>query len=216
MKNAFEGALAIFTWVVMFLVQLVGILLGIFIVPIMLMFGKTDESSAIPFSQFNTHRMWKREVFPKIFYYWDNLEDSSAGDHRGWWDANCFFGDSSLWINRFWWLAIRNPFNNFKRYVIGCDVRDYHFTKIAGQDVVRDDIYNTGWQFLKATPREGGRIVIPRYMFYLVGRYGTSERALVIQIGNKIKLEHEHAVEKDEYDYFKGFTTEINAYKYIG
>ena len=52
-------------------------------------------------------------------------------------------------------------------------------------------------------------------MLYYVKRYGNSNRALVIQLGNKIKLEHNTAVEQDEYDYFKGFTFEVNPFKDI-
>jgi len=207
--------LALLSWAVFFTVQLVGMVTGIFIVPLMLLFGKFDEDSQQRFTKFNTNRFWIREKFPKVFWPWDNIEDSSTGDHRGWWDANCFDADSRLWKNRFWWLAVRNPFNNFKRYVLGCDVREYHFTKLGGQDVVRDDFRNTGWQLLKASPRKGSSKWLPRYQFYLVARYGTSGRALVVQLGNKIKLEHETAVEKDEIDYFKGFTWEINPYKDI-
>lgn len=207
--------IAFFSWVVFFAIQFVGMVTGIFIVPFMLLFGKFDEDSQQRFTQFNTNRYWIREKFPKVFWPWDNIEDSSTGDHRGWWDANCFDQNSRLWKNRFWWLAIRNPFNNFKRYVIGLDIREYHFTKLGGQDVVRDDFKNTGWQLLKASPRKGSSKWLPRYQFYLVARYGTSDRALVIQLGNKIKLEHETAVEKDVIDYFKGFTFEINPYKDI-
>lgn len=220
------------------IVQTVGIVLGLFIVPIMLIFGKMDSSTAIAFTANNTSRKWVKEVFPKVFWPWDNVEDSSVGDKRGWWDANCFGADAYKWINRFWWLAVRNPFNNFKRYVIGIDVRDYVIVNLAGQHYVRDDVHSTGWQWLKA---ESMTNKMPRYMLYIVKQYpafkllyvsfkrvdkwyrvsvsfGLTEiknRALVVQIGNKIKMEHNYQKEEKEIDYWKGFTIECNPFKDI-
>lgn len=208
-------ALFVVSTIIFFLIQIIGIVLGFIIVPVMLALGKFDWSTAKNFTQYNTSRQWVKEQFPTVFWPWDNLEDSSTGDHRGWWDANCFGANGRKWINRFWWLAIRNPFNNCKRFVLGADVRKYIITNLAGQDYVRDDLNSTGWQLLKASPMKGSGKKLPRYQFYLVKRYGSSSRALVIQIGNKIRLEHNSAVEKDEYDYFKGWTLEFNPFKDI-
>lgn len=205
-------AAAINLW--FFFVQLIGIIVGLVVVPFGLLFRKIDYSTEKHFTTFNTDRKWVYEDLPNWLKPWQNLEDGLRGDHRGWWDANSFGGDSSKLFNMFWWSAIRNPFNHFKRFVIGIDVRNYQFTKIAGQDYVRDDFNNTGWQLLKATPLVSS-IKLPRYMFYMVKRYGNTNRALVIQIGNKIKLEHNTVVENDEYDYFKGFTFEVNPFKDI-
>lgn len=207
--------IAILSWAVFLIVQLIGMITGIFFVPLMLLFGKFDKSSEQKFTLYNKDRYWIREVFPKVFWPWDNIEDSSTGDHRGWWDANCFKGNSRLWINRFWWLAIRNPFNNFKRYILGIDSRQYNYSLLAGQDYVRDDLQSTGWQFLKASPKLGSSKRLPRYQFYLVARWGGSTRALVVQLGNKMKLSHQDRVEKEEIDYFSGFTFEVNPWKDI-
>ena len=198
--------------IILFTLQALGIILGLFVVPVMLIFGEFDYNSSKRFTTYNTNRYWIRETFPKVFWPWDNIEDSSTGDARGWWDANSFGKDSRKVINRFFWLAVRNPFNNFKRYVLGIDIRNYGILKLAGQDKVRDDFDNTGWQFLKACSIDGKP---SRYMFYLVKRYKSSDRALVIQIGNKIKLEHNVAVEDKEVDYWKGWTAEVNFYKDI-
>lgn len=194
------------------IVQGVGIVLGLFIVPVMLLFGRFDESTKKPFSMQNKGRYWTREVFPKVFWAWDNKEDSSVGDVRGWWDDNCFGADAYRPINRFWWMAIRNPFNNFKRLVLGIDIRKYTMSKILGQDYVRDDLQSTGFQLLKATPNAGG---IPRYMLYYVRKWEGTDRAIVIQLGNKIKLSHNTTEEMKEIDNWKGFTFEVNPYKDI-
>lgn len=199
---------------VMFLAQLVGILAGLVLVPIGLLFRTLDQETMKPFTTYNTDRFWVKEDLPNWLRWYQNDEDGLRGDHRGWWDANSFGGDSSKVFNMFWWSAIRNPFNYFKRFVIGCDVRRYTIVKLAGKDHVRDDFESTGFQFLKAIPATE-QVKLPRYMFYAVYRYGKTNRALVVQIGNKIKLEHNTANEADEYDYFKGFTVEINPFKDI-
>lgn len=201
------------SWLLFLLCQVAGILLGLFMVPIGLCFRVKDMSTSKPFTSFNKDREWVYEDLPNWLKPWQNIEDGLRGDHRGWWDANCFGRDGSKTFNMFWWSAIRNPFNYFKRFVIGCDIRKYVFTKLCGQDYVRDDFDSTGWQVLKATPLNGG--YIPRYMFYGVWRYGSSSRAMVIQLGNKISLSHNSKKENDEYDYLKGFTFEINPFKDI-
>lgn len=208
-------AIAAISWPIFFIAQLIGMLLGLFIVPIMLMFGDWQPESRKKFTTFHRERYWMREKFPKVFWPWDNIEDSSVGDHRGWWDAYCYKGNAYLWRNRFWWLAIRNPFNNFKRYVLGIDSREYNYSLLAGQSYVRDDFHSTGWQLLKASPKDSSKKWLPRYQFYLVARYGASDRALVMQLGNKMKLSHQDKVEDKEIDYFSGFTFEINVFKDI-
>lgn len=203
------------SWIVMFVLQLVGILLGFILVPIGLAFRKKDESTAKPFTQYNTNRQWVYEDLPNWLKPWQNIEDGLRGDHRGWWDLNSKGSDSSTLFNMFWWSGVRNPFNYFKRFMIGCDVRQYAITKLAGQEYVRDDFNSTGWQCLKAKPMHKSGRWLPRYSFYGVWRYGQSNRALVIQLGNKIKLSHNSDIETDEYDYYKGFTFEINPFKDI-
>ena len=205
---------AAITWIGMFLAQLALVLIGPVVVAVGLMFRKTDPSTEKHFTTFNTDRVWVYEDLPNWLKWYQNIEDGLRGDHRGWWDANSFGKDSSKLFNMFWWSAIRNPANYFKRFVIGCDIRQYSFVKLAGKDHVRDDFASTGFQIIKAVPKTE-KVKVPRFMLYYVKRYGNSNRALVIQLGNKIKLEHNTAVEQDEYDYFKGFTFEVNPFKDI-
>lgn len=211
----FDYFLMTLSWVLMFVVQLVGIVLGLIVVPFGMLFRKLDKSTAKNFTEFNTDRQWVYEDLPSWLKPWQNIEDGLRGDHRGWWDANSYGQDSSKLFNMFWWSAIRNPFNYFKRFTLGCDIRKYLIVKLAGQDHVRDDLRSTGWHVLKARPLHKSWLKLPRYTFYGVFRYGKSNRALVIQLGNKIKLEHNSVVEKDEYDNYKGFTFEINPFKDI-
>lgn len=205
---------ALISWIAFFTMQLIGIIAGLVLVPIGVLFRNKDQTTAKPFTHYNTHRFWVKEDLPNWLRWYQNDEDGLRGDHRGWWDANCFGRDSSRLINMIWWSAIRNPFNYFKRFIIGCDVRHYTIVKLAGQDYVRDDFESTGWQILKAIPANDA-IKLPRYSFYAVVRYGKSNRALVIQLGNKVRLSHNTTVEEDDYDYYKGFTIEVNPFKDI-
>lgn len=205
---------ATFSWAAFFVAQVVGILLGLVLVPIGLLFKTREDATMMHFTHYNTGRFWVKEDLPNWLQWYQNDEDGLRGDHRGWWDANCFGGDSSKLINMFWWSAIRNPFNYFKRFIIGCDVRHYCIVKLAGQDYVRDDFDSTGWQILKAIP-VNKEIKLPRYTFYGVFRYGKTNRALVIQLGNKIRLSHNGNINENWYDYYKGFTMEVNPFKDI-
>ena len=146
----------------------------------------------------------------RLFWYWDNDNDGSLGDKRGWWNENTPFGDARSFLSQYWWLAVRNPANNFKRYVIGIDMRIHPVVKVKGQDYVRDDLENTGFQILRAIgPR------VSHYMLYWVRRWGNSNRAIVVQIGHKIKLSHNTAKYDKGYKNWKGFTCEINPFKDI-
>lgn len=242
--------LSIVQIVLFFLIQVVGILLGYPLVAIGLMFTTINESTRKAFTDYNTNRFWVQESMPSILYWWDNLEDSCRGDHRGWWDLNSFFSNSELWINKWWWLVVRNPFNNFKRYILGCDVRLYNMVTLYGKSYVRDDFDSTGFQFVVAFPKNFTfyvplkeflkQIWFPRFHIYWVVRYprirflemlfirfpeqleflakfstAVHNRALVVELGNKVREEHNFAAEKDEYDYFKGYTFEINPFKDI-
>lgn len=153
---------------------------------------------ALPFAK-NNH-------LPRCAWPWGNEEDGINGDNRGWyWYTYC----PEWWPNWFrswWWLVVRNPANNAKRYWLGFDVRSKKIETIAGQDYVRDDLRSTGWQLVKA-----GR----RFHLYVVKRYGSSTRALVIELGNKFQVRHNGVRYADPRDYWKGFTFEVNPYKDI-
>lgn len=209
MSNRKDITKAILQWTWMNTVQVLGIVTGFVIVPLALLIRVQDKTKRIKFIYGSG--AWYPVHLRKIFWAWDNLEDGFMGDHQGrYWNRDA--PTNSKFLKQIFWGAFRNPFNNFKRYILGIDVREYVMTKLAGQDYVRDDFDSAGWQFLKATSLSNKQ---SRYAFYLVHRYGKSNRALVIQLGNKIKLSHNLVEEEDEYDYFKGFTMEINPFKDI-
>ncbi len=204
--------LATIFFVVSFVVQLLGIISGLFVVPIALLFPDVDKSKQIPFKY--PLGFWYPVHLKKIFWLWGNEKDGFRGDHQGrWWNR-----DSYSWLNTdykkmVFWGAIRNPANNLKRLVLGCDVRHYVITTLVGNDFVRDNLTDYGFQFVKATPVNGHGF--PRYHLYWVVPYGKSGRGLVIELGNKVRKEHNQATYDFEQDYFKGVTWELNPVKDI-
>jgi hypothetical protein len=198
-----------FLWFFQFLIQLIGILLGIVIIPLALI--KPDDTlKSLSYKNFENLEWWKRTL-PSWAKPWDNIVDGTLGDDDFRWAGRDIpFGlKNTSFLGQLWWMAIRNPFNYTKRFILSCDVRKNKIEKLAGQDHVRDDLKSTGWQFLKC-----GKF----YTFYGVFKYPKTERALVIQIGNKFDLEDNNKTysEEQEYKYFKGFTTEVALYKFIG
>ena len=95
---------------------------------------------------------------------------------------------------------------------MGADVRHYFIVKLKGDDFVRDNLGSEGFQILKAIPRDDK---IPHWTLYWVRQWGKSNRAIVIQLGAKIKLSHNDVYYDDPVDYFKGVTFQINPMKDI-
>jgi len=164
-----------------------------------------DKSKCVPFTVPSNIGSWFPVHLPKWAWLWDNDADGARGDKRGWYW--CEYMPKMPTAFKYWfWLAIRNPANNFKRFVLGFGIRKEEIKTIYGVDYVRDDFNSTGWQLVKAGWR---------YHLYIVRRYGESDRALVIEFGNKFQVRHNDATYEDEHKYFKGFTFEINPNKGI-
>ncbi|UZS00946.1 lysozyme [Pseudomonas phage vB_PsaM_M1] len=200
---------ATFLWLFQFIVQLVGIILGIFLMPIFLLFAD-DSKKELTYKTDGTNEWWLRTL-PKFALFWDNKIDGTLGDDDYRYASRDIpFGlKNTSFLGQYWWMAFRNPFNYFKRFILACDVRKDIVEKIAGQDYVRDDLNSSGWQFLKC-----GNY----YTFYGVWKWKLSDtHAVVIQLGNKFDLQDNFKAypSDQEYKYFKGFTFEINLYKDI-
>lgn len=200
---------AVVKWFFQFNLQLLGIILGIFLMPIFLLF--VDDSKKELTYRTNGVNEWWLRTLPRFAMLWDNKIDGTLGDDDFRYASRDIpFGlKNTSFLGQYWWMAFRNPFNYFKRFVLACNVRENKVEKIAGQDYVRDDLQSTGWQFLKC-----GNF----YTFYGVWKWKWSDtHAVVIQLGNKFDLQDnlkEYSSEQ-EYKYFKGFTTEISFYKDI-
>lgn len=184
-------------------------MLGFAVVPIALMFPDDSQKDST-YIQNGTQEWWLRQL-PSWAKLWNNSIDGTLGDPDFRWASRDIpFGrKNTSFLGQFWWMAVRNPANCLKRFILSCDVRNHRVEKLGGKDYVRDDLNSTGWQFLKC-----GKY----YTFYGVWKWPKTERALVIQLGNKFDLEDNIKTYPDgqEYKYFKGFTFEINPYKFIG
>jgi hypothetical protein len=140
---------------------------------------------------------------------WDNAVDGLLGDGRG------FYADYTKGWNPYfamwWWAAVRNPANYFKRFILAIDITRYRTRLLAGQAYVRDDFNSTGWQLLEA--RRSG---FTAYHFYLVKRWFNTNHAIVIQLGFKFRVGQEfEAYGTEQYRRFKGFTFEVAPFKDI-
>lgn len=168
-------------WLFQFITQLVGIIMGIFLMPIFLLFVD-DSKKELTYRTDGVNEWWLRTL-PKFALFWDNKIDGTLGDDDYRYASRDIpFGlKNTSFLGQYWWMAFRNPFNYFKRFILACDVRKDIVEKIAGQDYVRDDLRSTGWQFLKC-----GKGILPYYAFYGVWKWKWSDtHAVVTQLGNK-------------------------------
>lgn len=144
---------------------------------------------------------------PRWLLWLTNKKDGLTGDRRGWY-WNEYMAGLPAWFKMLIWSGWRNPWNYLKRHIIGINVRDYSISKVIGDGYVRDDFNSTGFQILKATHKITGS---NRFALYWVRRWDKSNRAIVVQLGWKIKLSH-NLVDVDK---FVGFTFEPNPFKDI-
>jgi hypothetical protein len=196
-------------WLLQLLIQVIGVILGLVIIPIALL-KPNDGYKSVTYKSDGENEWWLRRL-PDWARYWDNTIDGTLGDDDYRYASRDIpFGlKNTSFLGQYWWMAFRNPFNYFKRFIIACDVRNDIVEKVAGQGYVRDDLRSTGWQFLKC-----GKY----YTFYGVWKWKWSgTHAVVVQLGNKFDLQDNFKAypSEQEYKYFKGSTFEINPYKDI-
>ena len=195
-------------WFAKLTLNILGCLLGLVIVPIALLIPN-DDSKYLTFKANEPHVYWLRRL-PTWAKWWDNPIDGTLGDDDFRWASRDIpFGlKNTSFLGQFWWMAVRNPFNYFKRFVLGCDVRKHPVKLLWGDVYVRDDYQSQGAQLLGCGHN---------WHFYMVRRWGNSKRAIVIELGNKFDLEDNKKTYSPnlEYKYFKGFTFEINPFKDI-
>lgn len=199
-------------FVVGFVTQLVFIITGILVHALLCNWYKERPSEREPFTKYEG--MWRSVHLPwlKALWLWDNERDGLYGDKRGFYTTQ-YNPHWSTKLKCFWWGAIRNPANNFKRFVLGCDIREFSMKTLYGKDFVRDDFDSTGFQLVKAERVSGKGI--DHYHLYWVKRWGKSNRAIVVELGNKVQARHNGATYEEESKYFKGFTFEVNPFKDI-
>jgi hypothetical protein len=110
-------------------VRIAGILLGLFIVP-----------AAIPFAKFagkSNADGWELWHFPKWAWLWDNSRNGISGSQHN--KAVNGAGRGFWWLYN--WSALRNPFNNGSRFLLGfkwSDItsQEYYGTNPPASDFV--------------------------------------------------------------------------------
>jgi hypothetical protein len=194
---------AVAMWTVLALIRLPMTILGLFVVLVALPFAKEHDHARLKV----TWNEWTLIRLPRWAWLWDNERDGAMGDTRGrfWFkQAPKFLGDNTF-LKQYWWMAIRNPCNNFSRFMRpnGVDVRTLEITYKGDYVVKRSD--KLLWQFVK-----GQGPVFTYYQFDLkVPAWG--DRHFSMRFGHKIspKYQLDNYV-TDEQGYMKGFTARFN------
>ena len=170
----------------LFIIQAPLILAGVFIVPIMIPFRKTDESTRAPYTQYPELGEY---VFTNYPGWWGNPCDGLIGDKRGEFAKWCV--DHGIkpggFLAMYIWTAVRNPINTWSRLVVGVDVSLCKIAKLWGDDVVQEKPGIYGVQYLIATREDGKKF--PRF-YAVLPWFFRPDKAIMIDIGWKIKLSH--------------------------
>lgn len=192
-------ALSLFTWGVLFALRVPMIILGWFIVPVALLYRKEQKHDR-QLSDFP----WKNIQLPKWVYPWGNTRDGCMGDIRGkYWTKDHPWFARTDYLKMYWWLAFRNPCNNFSRYMPpnAVDVNTLDLELLAGDRDVHKDT-KTRWQFIL------GKGTINWYGFWMIVPFLKGH--LDIRAGHKIKYSHKFNPVQDQQKAIKGFTIRIN------
>ena len=147
------------------------------------------------------HEEWH---LPKWAYWWDNISDDAIYGSMHWQNYGMMKNHNeedpgehkfyTRFIDAYWWAALRNPANGFKRGFMGIN-KIYSVKVVAGKDGdVSAKRGNYGWHLLKARTDKG-----TKYWF----TYQTEKRD--IRIGFKLKIQDK----LDSVKYPVGFTFRI-------
>jgi len=188
----FHYILAIITWIIMLVLRLVMVLSGVIMTAIAIPFRKE-----YPSDRAHSWVDWKLIDLPRWAYLWGNRHDGCLGDIRGQYAHN----QSPEWMRKYpsilayYWLAFRNPANNFSRFtpILACDMSKAICVTLRGQDLVKDKTGLEGYQFVRAQDPKG----IPYYGLYFVSKFRIFGKALRIRIGYKVSVANNNYVESD-------------------
>lgn len=196
-----------------FVLSIPMILVGLPLVAIGLRSRREHPETARPFTQFPADVPWVLVRLPSWLKPWDNQVDGFYGDRRGWWHRHAqFAGGSRRFLNMWWWGAVRNTCDTWRRFMIACPVDECELVKLAGNaDEVNANGRLAGWNFLVAIHRETGR----RWYQLCLVRPWSDTRCLNVWLGWKFKLAHagEHYEGDEAYKRFKGFEFLIHPWK---
>ena len=196
-----HALLAAATWPFWIVIRLSGILLGLAVVPVALLFR--SESPVIDPSR-QVYPSRKNVRLPKWAWLWDN----DAEGMMSWmdeWPEMCWNGEPDSMLSMFQWAAIRNPANNM-RFVKGlaCFLPDVSGHTFYGDEKVDDKDWENGkgWNFIYAKGK-----LFPYFGFNWVGD------KFYCQIGHKIEPSHfepNYIPNAPERKLWKGMTFRFN------
>ena len=212
-------------WQVFYLliIELIGGFIGLFVVPIAILFrtkgvpskfGELTQEHSEHYKSEGSSGMWEFENAPRWLWYWGNDEDGYLGEPSGKHSARNE-GKERSFAAMYDWAALRNFFNNAKRYtsLMGCLVEHVDIEWIGegvhknskGHVLLEDDApLKEGWYFVKGTHRQTGRV----YYNYRLVKRRKNGKIMHIRGGFKIKPSHIGQV-MDADDKHKGFTARI-------
>lgn len=187
-------------WTVIFILRLIVIVLGLVMVPIGLKWFSFNNYKFIQYPK------WWMYNITGIFWPWGNDRDGALGDKRGAWAKKCS-GKVTDFKNMFWWLAIRNPANNFSRFTpfIAVDMSTVSsINLIAGRLGDLDDKDHPDYQFLSCKDERGFEYFKYEQVLDILGK------RFHILVGHKFDYRHLKEWD-DKQKAWKGFTMRIRA-----
>jgi len=195
------------------ILKLLLFVIGIVILPIGLLFREEFPETQKPFTKYPPGN-WMMVRVPTWMKWWDNLSDGALGDKRGWWDnwtKDNYGKPCTAFYSMYMWLAFRNPVNYFSRCVAGIDVSTCKISKVFGDDVVTEDPGTKQYQLLEAVDSNNTKYK----RFFLCRAYNSNPtKALLVDIGWKIKLEHNKVTsDSPDSEKFKGIVFTISPWK---
>ena len=198
---------AVLMWTLLILIRIPMILLGLVVVAVALPFAKVHPDPTDPLRVAKLKWSdWQLVRLPVWAWPWDNMRDGAMGDTRGrYWYAQAPGFLITPYLKQYWWLAVRNPCNNFSRFMRPntVDVRKLVITYIGDDKVVRTN--KTSWNFVKGTG------TFWTYFLFELMTPAFGNRHLQIKVGHKISPKYQgEDYTTDEQGYQKGFTARIN------
>lgn len=134
----------IFTILCTFILRMLVVFLGVFIVAIALPFAKAEGQ--------RNEKGWQMVKLPRWAWLWSNDHDGVEGEKECRYQIRDGYG-FGFWA-RYNWTALRNPANNFSRYIIGFHFKEVKEIEWIGNRPDADDD-RLGWTYNRALVMDG-------------------------------------------------------------
>lgn len=165
--------------------------------------GEIEQKHRQKYIDQGSSGFWEYYASPIPFVrLWSNHEDGDLGEPSGKQSVRCNGKERKFW-NRYYWLAIRNPFNVGKRTIplFHCIVEDCDIEYWGDEFVDDGSTEHAGWNFTIATHRKTRK----KYYGYYSVKVLSNTKVRVIRLGFKIKPTHAGVIQ-DADDKDKAFT----------